>query len=90
MQVSGFKFARTAILFTMMVLSAQVFAATIKIGAIFAVTGAAAYLGAPEEKTARLFVDNLNKDGGINGTKVELIIKDSAGSAEKRFRSPSS
>jgi len=83
MQVSGFKFARTAILFTMMVLSAQVFAATIKIGAIFAVTGAAAYLGAPEEKTARLFVDNLNKDGGINGTKVELIIKDSAGSAEK-------
>lgn len=83
MHVSGFRLARAAVVMTMMALSAQVFAATIKIGAIFAVTGAAAYLGAPEEKTARLFVDNLNKEGGINGNKVELIVKDSAGSAEK-------
>jgi len=83
MHVSGFKFARTAVICALMALSTQVYAATIKIGAIFAVTGAAAYLGAPEEKTARLFVDNLNKEGGINGSKVELIVKDSAGSAEK-------
>ena len=33
----------------------------IKIGAIFAVTGPAAYLGAPEEKTARMVVDEVNK-----------------------------
>ncbi len=54
----------------------------IKIGAIFAVTGAAAYLGAPEEKTVIMLVDGINKNGGINGQEVELIIKDSAGKAE--------
>jgi branched-chain amino acid transport system substrate-binding protein len=58
-------------------------AQAVKIGAIFAITGPAAYLGAPEDKTARLYVENLNKAGGINGKKVELIIKDSGGSAEK-------
>ncbi len=55
---------------------------SIKIGAIFSITGAASYLGAPEEKTARMFVDQLNKNGGINGQTVELIVKDSAGSPE--------
>jgi branched-chain amino acid transport system substrate-binding protein len=62
---------------------AQAFAQTIKIGAIFAVTGPASYLGSPEEKTARLFVDGLNKSGGLLGRKVELIVKDSGGSSEK-------
>ncbi len=56
---------------------------TIKIGAIFAVTGGASNLGAPEEKTAKMIVDEINKDGGINGQQVELIIKDSAGDSEK-------
>jgi branched-chain amino acid transport system substrate-binding protein len=55
---------------------------TIKIGAIFAVTGGASFLGAPEEKTAKMVVDEINKNGGINGQKVELVIKDSAGKAE--------
>jgi len=55
---------------------------TIKIGAIFSVTGAASYLGAPEEKTAKMVVDDINKNGGINGQQVELIVKDSAGKAE--------
>jgi branched-chain amino acid transport system substrate-binding protein len=57
-------------------------AKTIKIGAIFAVTGGASNLGAPEEKTAKMMVDTFNKSGGINGQKVELIIKDSAGKSE--------
>lgn len=55
---------------------------TIKIGAIFAVTGPASFLGAPEEKTAKMVVDEINKNGGINGQQVELIVKDSAGSTE--------
>ncbi len=55
---------------------------TIKIGAIFSVTGAASYLGAPEQKTAQMVVDDINKNGGINGQQVELIVKDSAGNAE--------
>lgn len=56
---------------------------TIKIGAIFSVTGPAAYLGAPESKTAVMLVGEINNNGGINGMKVELIIKDSGGSPEK-------
>jgi branched-chain amino acid transport system substrate-binding protein len=55
----------------------------IKIGAIFAVTGPAANLGAPEEKTAQMLVDEINAKGGIKGQKLTLIIKDSEGSKEK-------
>ncbi len=55
----------------------------IKIGAIFAVTGPASNLGAPEEKTARMVVEEMNESGGIFGRKVELIVKDSGGSSEK-------
>jgi branched-chain amino acid transport system substrate-binding protein len=56
---------------------------TIKVGAIFAVTGPAANLGGPEEKTAKMFVDKLNAAGGINGQKITLIVKDSGGSTDK-------
>ena len=63
---------------------ASAFAADpIKIGAIFAVTGPAAYLGAPEERTARMLVDEMNKQGGLLGRKVQLIVKDSGASSEK-------
>ena len=55
----------------------------IKIGAIFAVTGPAANLGAPEEKTAQMLVDEINAKGGIKGHKLLLIIKDSQASPEK-------
>ena len=55
----------------------------IKIGAIFAVTGPASFLGAPEAKTAQMFIDKVNKEGGVLGRKLELVLKDSAGSPEK-------
>lgn len=55
----------------------------IKIGALFSITGPASFLGAPEEKTARMFVEKLNNSGGIHGRKVQLVIKDTAGSPEK-------
>ncbi|HCM28610.1 MAG: branched-chain amino acid ABC transporter substrate-binding protein [Treponema sp. GWB1_62_6] len=61
-----------------------VFAAeAIKIGAIFGVTGPAAYLGAPEERTARMVVEEMNRSGGILGRRIQLIVKDSGASAEK-------
>lgn len=56
---------------------------TIKVGAILAVTGPASFLGAPEEKTLVMMVDDINKNGGIKGHKLELIVKDSGGSPEK-------
>ena len=55
----------------------------VKIGALFSVTGPAAFLGAPEAKTATMLIDRINAKGGINGHKLELIVKDTAGSPEK-------
>jgi len=55
----------------------------IKIGAIFAVTGPAANLGEPERKTAEMFVEKINKAGGVNGREIQLIIKDSGGDPPK-------
>jgi branched-chain amino acid transport system substrate-binding protein len=54
----------------------------IKVGALFAVTGGASYLGSPEAKTAEMFVNKLNEAGGINGRKIQLIVKDSGADPE--------
>ncbi len=55
----------------------------IKIGAIFSVTGGAAFLGAPEEKTVQMLQDKINSEGGVNGYKIQVIVKDSAGDPGK-------
>ena len=55
----------------------------IKIGAILSVTGPASFLGAPAAKTAKMLVDKINSEGGVNGRKLQLILKDSGGSPEK-------
>ncbi len=54
-----------------------------KIGAIFSVTGRTSFLGDPEKKTAEMLVEKINKAGGINGEKLELIVYDSEGDATK-------
>ena len=56
---------------------------TIKVGALLAVTGPASFLGAPEAKTLEMLVEEVNAKGGINGKKIELIIKDTGASPEK-------
>ncbi len=58
-------------------------AETVKIGAILAVTGPASFLGGPEARTLEMLAEQTNAAGGINGKKVELIIKDSGASPEK-------
>lgn len=57
--------------------------ATYKIGAIFSVTGGASFLGDPSKKTAEMVVDQVNRAGGINGKKLELIVYDDEGDATK-------
>ena len=57
-------------------------AGTIKIGAILAETGPS-FLGVPEANTLRMLTEEFNKMGGVNGNKIELIIKDSGGNPEK-------
>ncbi len=48
----------------------------LKIGAYISVTGAASLLGTGEMKTLELYVDLLNKQGGVDGRKVELFAYD--------------
>jgi len=61
----------------------SVWAENIKVGAILAVTGPASFLGGPEARTLEMMTETINAKGGINGNKIDLIIKDSAGSPEK-------
>ena len=56
---------------------------TIKIGAIYSTSGPGAFLGVPEERGARLKADEINRAGGINGRKVELVVYDSEGNTGK-------
>ena len=58
-------------------------AGTIKIGALFSVSGGASFLGAPEQRTAEMLVEQLNAKGGIGGKRIVLIVKDTGGSPEK-------
>jgi branched-chain amino acid transport system substrate-binding protein len=58
-------------------------AETIKVGAILAVTGGASFLGGPESRTLEMMVEEINAGGGINGNKIDLIIKDSGANPEK-------
>jgi branched-chain amino acid transport system substrate-binding protein len=54
----------------------------VKVGAIFAITGGASNLGMPEAKTAEMLVEKINKEGGVNGHRIELLMKDSGGKPE--------
>ena len=63
--------------------SAALAAAPIKIGGLFAVTGPAAFLGEPEKNTLELLVKEVNAKGGINGSRIELVIYDTGGDVTK-------
>lgn len=54
-----------------------------KVGAIFAITGGASWLGEPERNTAIMIAEQINLGGGINGHPLELIIEDTAGDETK-------
>ncbi len=58
-------------------------AAPIRIGALFAVTGPASFLGEPEKNTLELLVKEINAKGGIKGSKIELVVYDTQGDATK-------
>ncbi|GAB6052122.1 ABC transporter substrate-binding protein [Magnetospira thiophila] len=55
----------------------------IKIGTFLAVTGGASFLGDPELKTLQLYIDDINKEGGVLGRPLELIHYDTGGDPQK-------
>jgi len=56
---------------------------TVKIGSVLSITGPASFLGEPEDKTLRMYVDKINAGGGVVGKKIELVIYDDGGDANK-------
>ncbi|WP_269500020.1 ABC transporter substrate-binding protein [Castellaniella sp. S9] len=64
-------------------LAAQAAEPPIKIGAILSVTGPGAFLGDPELKTLKLYVDEINKKGGVLNRKLELVEYDDGSDSNK-------
>jgi branched-chain amino acid transport system substrate-binding protein len=50
-----------------------------KVGAVFAITGPAAWLGEPERNSVKMLQEEINAQGGINGHPLELVIEDTVG-----------
>ena len=61
---------------------------TIKIGVNMELTGAVAAYGKSEQNGIKLAVDEINKAGGVDGKKIELVTKDNK--SENAEASPSS
>ena len=55
----------------------------IKIGSVLSVTGPAAFLGDPELKTLQMYVEDINKKGGVLGRQLELVHYDDGSDAGK-------
>ncbi len=55
----------------------------IKIGSVLSVTGPAAFLGDPELKTLQMYVEDINKKGGVLGRNLELVHYDDGSDAGK-------
>ena len=55
----------------------------IKIGSVLSVTGPAAFLGDPELKTLQLYVEKINKEGGVLGRQLQLVHYDDGSDASK-------
>jgi branched-chain amino acid transport system substrate-binding protein len=55
----------------------------IRIGSVLSVTGPAAFLGDPELKTLQLYIEKINKEGGVLGRPLELVQYDDGTDATK-------
>jgi branched-chain amino acid transport system substrate-binding protein len=63
--------------------SAQTATGTLKIGAITSITGSFAEFGKQQLAGFKVGVDEINRKGGINGQKIELVIEDNASDVNK-------
>lgn len=63
--------------------TAAMAAEPIKIGSVLSATGPAAFLGDPEAKTLQLYVEKINKEGGVLGRPLQLVHYDDGSDATK-------
>ncbi len=60
--------------------------AAIKVGVPIPLSGPAALYGEPALKGAQMFVEELNKAGGVLGRKIELVVRDSKAAPDEAVR----
>ncbi len=66
---------------TLLAAAAAGAAEPIKIGSFLSITGPASFLGDPEARTLRLYVEKINAAGGVLGRPLALVIYDDGGDA---------
>lgn len=55
----------------------------IRIGSTVSATGPASFLGFPEQRTLEIYVEKINREGGILGRPIQLVLYDDAGDVER-------
>lgn len=79
-----FKLKKIAVAATLIMGAIVAYAADpIKIGSVLSVTGPAAFLGDPELKTLQMYVEEINKKGGVIGRPLQLVHYDDGSDANK-------
>jgi branched-chain amino acid transport system substrate-binding protein len=79
-----FNLKKIAVATSLVIGAVAAFAADpIKIGSVLSVTGPAAFLGDPELKTLQMYVEDINKKGGVIGRQLELVHYDDGSDANK-------
>lgn len=56
---------------------------TIKLGAFFDLSGPASFIGTPTKLVAEMVVAEINKNGGVDGRELELVMGDTQGNPAK-------
>jgi branched-chain amino acid transport system substrate-binding protein len=78
---------RLAILFIVLALGLTAWPSAagepVKLGAFFALSGPASHIGTPTKLVAQMVVDQINKEGGINGRPIALVLGDTESDAAK-------
>ena len=49
-------------------------AAQVKVGAVLSASGPASFLGDPERKTLDMYVEDINRQGGVYGLLLQLVV----------------
>ena len=62
--------------FVALLISPAMAAEPIKIGAFYSLSGPAAAIGTPTKLVTEMVVEKINKEGGINGRPIELVLGD--------------
>lgn len=55
----------------------------IRIGSVVSATGSASIIGDPQMKTLQMYVDSINRQGGVLGRQLELVAYDDASDVNK-------